>query len=655
MLCGRTPGAEMGETPASDGTNCTVFLSYSREDRARAVPIIEALQALGIDVWWDGLLKGGQRFANTTETALETANAVVVLWSNTSIESHWVRDEATRGRDRGCMISVSLDDSEPPLGFRQIQYIDFTRWRGDGNAACFHELLEAIETASAAPGVALSFAGQAKTRPGLSRRNAIGLAGASLVALGGGFAAWRAGLFGSSVSRNSIAVMAFENLNDDPEQAYFSDGLTEELRTTLSLNPQLDVMAQASSNSFRGKTASAQEIAKTLNVSSILEGSVLRAGERIRIIARLVDGENGFESWTKSIERDFDDILEVQREIATEVVDALLASLFADAKYTERIGGTKNAKAFDVFLKGSALYALAKDEATDRAALANFEEATRIDPEYAAAFAALSRANTVIASFYAKGEEPAAYYDRAMEYARKAIDLAPEMAEGHSALGFALTNGKLDLTGAREPFMRSYELGFGNAAILNNFAIFASNVGEFGDARRAIGRAKRLDPLNAAIYRTEAIVEFAARDFDAARKAARTALSYNEEIGTIYRLLGDMALVEGDFKAAHDYFRDEPGEMARLRGLALTESQLVGRPAGEALLASMAAKYGTNSLYQQAQVHAQWHETDKAIAALEAGMETGDSGMVLAKNDPLLDPIRQDPRFHAILSHLGLE
>lgn len=645
----------MGDRQASDSESCSVFLSYSREDRPHAQPIIDALQAAGFDVWWDGLLKGGERFANATETALETANAVVVLWSKVSIESHWVRDEATRGRDRGCMVSISLDGSEPPLGFRQIQYIDFTRWHSDSSSAPFKELVEAVNHANTSPGVALSYAGHTRPRGGLSRRGAIALAGGSVLAVGGGIAAWQSGLFGGGTARNSIAVMAFENLSDDPQQAYFSDGLTEELRTTLSFNPLLDVMAQASSNSFRGQSASAQDIAKALNVSSILEGSILRAGERIRIIARLVDGKNGFETWTESIERDFDDVIEVQREIATEVVDALLANLFAETRFTERVGGTRNAKAFDAFLKGSALYALAQDEATDRAALASFEEATRIDPKYAAAFAALSRANTVIASFYAKGKEPAAHYDRAMEFARKAIELAPDLAEGHSALGFVLSNGKLDLVGAREPFVRSFELGFGNATILTNFAIFAGNVAEFDDARRAIARAKRLDPLNAAVYRTETLVEFAARDFDAARKAARTALSYNKDIGTVHRLLGDMDLVEGRFEAARENYIKEPGEISRLRGLAITANRIMGKAAGESALASLIQKYGDNTLYQQAQVHAQWGASDQAIDALSRGLESGDSGLVLAKTDPLLDPIRQDPRFDAILQRLGLE
>lgn len=648
----------MSEASPLDEDRLAVFLSYARGDRARAVELVDALAAHGMEVWWDGLLKGGERFASATETALETADAVVVLWSARSIESHWVRDEATRGRDRGCMVSVSLDGSEPPLGFRQIQYIDFANWQGEADARCLGELVEAIELVSAAPGTGLSFAagsaaGQKRTG-GWSRRSTMLLAGGTIAAVGGGVAAWRSGVLAPSAPHNSIAVMAFENLSPDPEQAYFASGLAEELRTILSLNPQLDVMAQASSNSFAGSAASAQEIARALKVSNILEGSVRRADNRVRIVARLVNGGDGFERWSNGFERDFDDILAVQRELATEVVDALLANMLAETAQTQRIGGTASAEAFDAFLKGSALYDLAKDETTDRAALAQFELAIRIDPQYAAAHAALSRANTVMASFYASGTELDAYYDAAMAHAHTAVELAPDLAEGHSALGFALTNGRLDLAGARDPYMRSFELGFGNATILSRFAIYARNIGEFGDARRALERARRLDPLNASIYRTTALVEYAGRDFDAARSAARTALAHNAEIGTAYRLLGDMDLLEGKAGEAQEYYRKEPSSLSRLRGLAMTEYLLNGPEAGDKALSALIEEYGENSLYQQAQVHAQWGQADRAIDALQRGLEIGDSGLVLANSDPMLDPIRQDRRFRAVLQRLGL-
>jgi TolB-like protein len=642
-----------GESPPA-GSPRSVFCSYSRAERAKAIPLIDALRAGGLTVWWDGLLKGGERFAKTTETALETSDVVLVLWSAVSVESHWVRDEATRGRDRGCMVSVSLDGTEPPLGFRQIQYIDLSGWRGDPADPVFAELLEAITLVAEAPGSDLSFGRPAAPAAKVSRRALLVASGAGVVALAGGAALWRAGMFGTPASANSIAVMPFENLSGDPEQAYFSDGLTEELRATLSLNPQLEVMAQTTSEKLRDEAADAMAVAARLNVANVLQGSVRRSGERLRIVATLVDGKNGFEKWSEVFERAFDDVLAVQSAIATEAVDALLANLDKDTAQTERIGGTDDPRALDAFLRGKALYDLARDEASDRAALAAFGKAVALDPGYAAAHAALSRVNTFIASSYVGGREMQGYFARALASARRAAQLAPDLAEGHSALGFALVNGKLDLAAARMPYETSFKLGFGNAPILTNYAIYASTIDDRAGAAKAVERAERIDPLNASTFRTSALVNFAGRDMAATQRAARTALTLNPEINTVHRVLGDMAVLQADWQRAAGFYRKEPNSLSRLRGLAIVEHKLGDVARADAALADLVAEFGDNSLYQQAQVRAQWGEADRALAALEKGFDAGDSGMVLMLTDPLLDPIRQHPRFAALLDRLGV-
>lgn len=644
----------MSDEDARNGAERSVFLSYSRADRTQAKPIIDALGASGLKVWWDGLLKGGERFARTTETALETSDAVVVLWSATSVDSHWVRDEATRGRDRGRMVSITLDGSEPPLGFRQIQYIDLSGWRGDAKSGPFADLLEAIALVSETPGSELSFArAYQPTRP-WSRRGVLVASALGVAAVAGGAALWRTGVFSPTASANSIAVLPFENLGGDPDQEYFSDGLTEELRTTLSLNPQLDVMAQASSARADEEASDPKAVAAKLGVANILKGSVRRAGERLRIVATLVDGGTGFETWSQVFDRAFDDVLAMQTAIATDTVDALLANLGADEAQTTRVGGTGNPAALDAFLRGKALYELARDEESDRGALAEFARAIALDPGYAAAYAALSRVNTFVGSSYVSGNEMQAYFTRALAAARKAVELAPDLADGHSALGFALVNGRLDLGAARSPYQKSFELGFGNAPILTNYAIYASNVGDHDGAAKALARAERIDPLSAATFRTSALVNFAGRDMAAARRAARTALTLNPEINTVHRVLGDIALIGGDWPQAAAAFRKEPNSLSKLRGLAIAERKLGDDAKANAALAELIAEFGDNSLYQQAQVEAQWGHIEPALVALEKGIDAGDSGMVLMLTDPLLDPIRQEPRFAALLFRLGI-
>ncbi|MXO60890.1 TIR domain-containing protein [Altererythrobacter salegens] len=640
----------------TDEAKRTVFVSYSRDDRERVLPVIHALEASGVGVWWDGLLVGGDRFAKTTETALETADAVVVVWSRRSVESHWVRDEATRGRDRGCMISLALDGVEPPLGFRQIQYIDMGKWHGKADSAPFRELLAAIENASCSPDSGLNYAGARTKAKGVSRRSALLLGGAGVVLAGGALVAWRSGMFGGGAASNSIAVLAFKNLSGDASQDYFSDGLSEELRATLSMNPALTVAAQASSALARADDASMEDIARRLDVAFILDGSVRRAGDQLRVIARLIDGKTGYERWSETFDRTMADVLAVQEDISTNVVDALLANFaLQDGKGIHRLGGTSNDKALDAYLRGRSRYDHAANEESDRAALAAFNEAIRLDPGYAAAHAAASRAATAVGSSYASGGEVAAFYETAMAEARRAVELAPDLAEGHSALGFVLMNGKLDLAAAREPYERSFELGYGNAPILTMYAGYANNVKQADKAREAIARAIRLDPLNPLVFRMSAVIEFTAGDDDAAAKAARTALTLDPEASIVHRILGDIALKGGDLQAARAEYMEEPSEMSRLVSLAVVDSRLSGEAAGQAHFDELLSRFGNNGLYQQAEVLAQWGRKDAALDALEQGLAAGDSGLVLAPTDPLLDPIRHEPRFAAILERLDYE
>ncbi|MFC0587948.1 TIR domain-containing protein [Novosphingobium aquiterrae] len=627
-----------------------VFLSYSRKDRTRAIKVVNALEANGLSVWWDGMLEVGQAFAHSTETALETADAVVVLWSQTAIQSHWVRDEATRGRDRGCMVPVSLDGAQPPLGFRQIQYIKLDKWRGKANAREFVDLVHAIHTTAGSPNSQLNFsAAAAPASRGLSRRGVLAL-GASGAALLGGLAVWKGGWLTGQDILNSVAVLPFRNLSGDPAQVYFSDGLSEELRTMLSLNRGLEVAAETSSSQLSEQGKTPGEIADALKVAYVLDGSVRRAGDLLRITARLIDGKTGFEKWAQSFDRKADDVLAVQSEIATYVADALAAQVTTT---TAGSGRTGNAKAFDAYLRGRALIKQAASEQTDRAGLAAFEQAVALDPKFALAHASRATALAVIASSYAAGGESAALVRKALEAARMAVRLAPDMAEGQFALGYVLAVVKLDLRGAQLPYSRAVELGFGNADILTAYGDFATNIGRFDDARKTIDRALRLDPVNPSVQRSAALLAFFSRDYAAAQTAFSAALALNTKVGVIHGFLGHTLLITGKTAEALDHYGQEPLALLRLTGQAIAEMKLYGEEAGEARLAELIKEFGTNSAYQQVQIFAQWGRRDAALAALDQAMTLIDSGLAQLRNDPLLDPIRPSPRMAAALQKLG--
>ena len=644
-------GAADGKSggPAGTAAALRLFISYSRGDRAAALPVIKALEQQGYSVWWDGLLVGGDNFLPTTQAALDNADAVVVLWSRTAIDSHWVRDEATVGRDRRRLVPLSIDGSPPPLGFRQFQVIDISGWNGKPAAPVFRQIVGAVAAAAnAAPPAPPT----PVAAPQPNRRKLLAGSAVLLAASGGGAAAWR-WLRPAMPEKpeNSIAVLPFRNLSGRTDQDYFAEGLAEELRTTLSLNRQLLVSGAASAGGFKTAQADTRQIARALGVTNLLIGTVRQTGGRVRITARLVDGANGLDRWSKGFDQQMADVLAVQAQIATTVADSLVSSLAQDAGWTaQRPGGTADALAFDAYVKGLALYAAGTD---DRAALAAFDAAIARDARYGAALAGRARTLAVIANSETDAARGARRRSEALATARRAIAIAPTMAEGHAALGFLLMT-QLDLDAARASYQRSFELGLGNAPILAAYAEFSANLGDFTNADAAIMRAQRLDPLNPAIFRSAGLVAFAARRMDAARAAAQTALSLNPRISGAHRLLGDIALVAGENAAARDHLAREPSQLQRLRGLAIADARLNGAAAGAVQMAALVREFGDGGLYQQAQVLAQWGQIGPALAVLERAAAARDAGLVLALEDPMLDPLRQQPRFKAVLARLGM-
>ncbi len=635
----------------------SVFLSYSRDDRARAVPVIKALEAEGIAVWWDGLLEGGTAFAQTTETALETADAVVVLWSARSVQSHWVRDEATRGRDRGCMVPVSIDGTPAPLGFRQIQHIDLSGWKGKKVSPALAELIRAVRSTSVSPGHQLGYAAiPMASRKSVSRRTVLMGGGAAMTITAGGFFAWQSGMLGGKVLANSVAVLPFKNLGDDPEQSYFSDGLSEELRSTLSLNKQLEVVAQTSSNSFRDKEVDAKTIAQKLGVAYILDGSVRRAGETLRIAAQLIDGRTGFDTWSHTFDRKEGDVFAIQSEIATFVVDALVAKMASGKGAAKSVlGGTKSSKAFDAYLKGRAAYESVGLEGADRRALSWFNDAIAADPNFAKAYAARSRTFSSIANVTSKASELRFLYGSAIGSAKKALALAPELADGHSALAYAMVRGRQDMHAAREPYEQSRKLGWGDADVLTRYADYCMNVGRVKEAEAATKRVLLLDPLNPRVFRVMGLIQSVDGRFAQAITSFQQALAINPKMAGIHAAIGLVQFRMGALDKARLSYEQEPFDLFRQTGLSIIDQKRGDKAAADKALAAILAEYGDNALYQKAEILAQRGDSEGALDALERGHEMGDSGLLLMRNDAYLDPLRSNPRFIHLLKQLGFD
>ena len=638
----------MPDQPCPNDKAVTLFLSYSREDEAYARRLANALEHAGYTIWWDALIEGGETYSRSISEALEKADAVIVLWSARSVESDWVRDEAAQGRERHRLVPLSIDGSKPPLGFRQYQVIDLSHWHGRRSGSELMAIERAIEAV-----LGHDHPMHSKPAASVSRRSVLAgasLAAIALAAVGGAWLAFDRGLVGGTSAPLTIAVLPFRNLSGDRAQDYFADGLTEEIRTALTRIPALRVLAGTSSEKANEDMGDVKAIAAGLGVGYLLSGSVQRAADMVRIAIDLVDGRSGFSRWSRSVDRPLTDIFAVQSEIARMVAEAMSVQV---ATAEPAPGGTRNVGAYEHYLQGRALFNLAKDEPTDRAALNHFEMAIAQDPKFALAHAARSRSLAVIAGEHASAEQVKPLYSEAIAAARRAVELAPDLAEGHLALAYVTFAGKLDIRGAWPSYERAYHLGYGNADVALLYALYCSRAGRPAEAKDAVERAVLLDPLNPRAYRAEGSVAYAARRYADALPPLRRALQLNPKMTFAHSLMGNSLLGLGRTADALKEFEAEPGPDFRLAGLAIAQHRLSNRAAAEKAFADLRSEVGDSAAYQQAEVLAQWGRPSEAIERLERAMQVGDSGLTYAPTDPFLDALRSDRRFQALLKRLN--
>ena len=634
----------MADGPTDSVKSATLFLSYARADEPFARKLATALEQAGFTIWWDAMIEGGAAFGRSIAEALERADAVLVLWSKTSIDSDWVKDEAAQGRDRHRLIPLAIDGTPPPLGFHQYQTIDLSHWNGRRTAPQFASLERAVAAALGQKPAAQ--AAQAR----VDRRDLlIGGSAAAAIAVGGG--AWL--LWDREIRRNgealSIAVLPFRNLSGDRAQDYFADGLTDEVRTALTRISELQVLAGTSTEEATGKD-NPKVIASALGVGFLLNGSVQRAGEMVRIAIDLVDGRTGFSRWSQSVDRKLTDIFAVQSDIARLVAGAMSIQV---ATAEPAPGGTRNVSAYENYLQGRALFNLARDETSDRAALTHFEMAIAEDPKFALAYAARSRALMVIAGEHADVSELKPLYSEAIVAARQSVGLAPDLAEGHLALGYAMFAGKMDIRGAWPSYERAYRLGHGNADIALLYALYCSRAGRPDEAKKAVERAVLLDPLNPRAFRPQGSVAYAARRFADALPPLQRALQLNPKMTFAHSLAGNALLGLGRTADAIKEFESEPEPQFRLTGLAIAQHRLGNNAAAQKAFADLQSEVGDAAVYQQAEVLAQWGRLDDSFQKLDRARQVGDSGLTYAATDVMLDPLRRDQRFTHLINDLN--
>jgi TolB-like protein/Tfp pilus assembly protein PilF len=487
----------------------------------------------------------------------------------------------------------------------------------------------------------------------VSRRTALiaGLGASAAIVGGGAYLAIDRGLLGGKAEDSSIAVLPFKNLSGDTSQEYFAEGLTEEIRAALIRLDELQVMAAASSEQAGEDEDDLQSIAKKLGVGYLLGGSVRKSGDLFRISTELTDGKTGFNLWSTTVDRRLNDIFALQGDVAKMVAEALSIQIATDEPLP---GGTQKAEAYDHYLQGKSLFHLAKDEESDRQALAHYDLAISADPNFAMAHAARSRVLASIAAEYGKANELKPLYEASRTAAERAVELAPKLAEAHLALGFVLYTGYLNVKGARPSYERAYQLGRGNSDIILLYALYCARAGLPEQAHVAIERALVLDPINARVHRAAGSIDYAARRYDDALPPLRRALELNSKISNVHSLLGYCLMQLGRLKEARAEFDAEPTNFFRLSGLAIVDHKLGDKAAADRAMNDLVKEMGDASLYQQAQVLAQWGNGDEAVARLERARQIGDSGLIYLATDPLLDPIRKHAGFVRLIKELNL-
>jgi adenylate cyclase len=389
-----------------------VFISYARADKARVAPLVKAIEARGWTVWWDPEITPGQEFDDQIDAEIDAAKAVLVIWTPTSVASRWVRGEAREAADRGILVPVRFEQARLPMDVRAIHTTDLDEWNEDPASAQAQEFLRALDGMIARTQAARSAKTAADTAPAHPNKQA---------------------------ARFSICVLPFVNMSGDPEQEYFSDGITEDIITDLSKISALSIISRNGSFMYKGKQVDIPKIARDLKVTHVLEGSVRKAGGRVRITAQLIDGVANNHLWAERYDRDASDIFELQDEISHAIAKALKLRLLPEEKKAIERRGTESVEAHDLYLMARQVYVTNQGDArASQAIVRACIRATGIDPDYAQAWA-------LMAVGYRNLRELGVQSDDGMAAAERALALDPGLVEAHAVKAHILQmNGATD-------------------------------------------------------------------------------------------------------------------------------------------------------------------------------------------------------------------
>jgi len=468
-----------------------------------------------------------------------------------------------------------------------------------------------------------------------------------------GRATTRQGETATEILEKSIAVLPLVNTSGDPSNEYFSDGLSEELIAVLAKIPELKVIGRSSSFFFKGKSNDSAAIGQKLGVANLIEGSVRKQGDRVRIVAELISAADGRSLWSETYDRQLKDVFAVQEEIAKAVAEQMKVRLLGEKTRSDAVPSNQNPAAHNAVLQSDFYFQQQTAESIQKA-ISFAQEAVRLDPNYALAYAKLSQAwRQYGASFATANPEKA--YEEARLAAEKAASLAPDLVEVRKAIGWIWMTPALDFRAAEKEFRRALELSPGDAGAKNALSYSLMAQGRFAEAEQTCREAILLDPLVTVLWYNLGRLAVAAGRYQDADESFRKGLEIQPHAARFHTYLSTLDILLKNPTAALQQAQLEPDAFWREYALTLIQQTQPDRSAADTALRNFSTTYASNGAYQIAVVHALRKEPDEMFRWLDNAYATHDSGLSQLVITPFVFEYHDDPRFVALCQKLGVQ